>query len=172
MESNTIRIKRLLRILIVTSVFAAFSVFAGRQVFAADERPAVVQNNGIPALVLTIDETEFRNVINSNDHSYSAETGSIKIYVPDGYKSEYTGIELVDSENLSLEYIKGRGHSSWWHEKKPFKIKLKNSKNLFGMGSNKHWVLLANAFDKSLIKNRLIAYMGRESGPVREFLQV
>ena len=112
MESNTIRIKRLLRILIVTSVFAAFSVFAGRQVFAADERPAVVQNNGIPALVLTIDETEFRNVINSNDHSYSAETGSIKIYVPDGYKSEYTGTELVDSENLSLEYIKGRGHSS------------------------------------------------------------
>ena len=32
------------------------------------------------------------------------------------------------------------------------------------MGSNKHWVLLANAFDKSLIKNRLVAYMGRALG--------
>ena len=113
-------IKRILRILIVACVFAAF---AGGQAFAADGWPEGVQDNGIPALVLTIDETEFQNVIESPDHTYSAETGSIIFYMPDGYVSEYTGDELTGSEDLPLEYIKGRGHSSWSNDKKPFKIK-------------------------------------------------
>ena len=144
-------------------VACAFAAFAGGQAFAA-EWPDGVQDNGIPAMVLTIDEKEFENVVESPDHSYSAETGSVKIYVPDGYTSEYTGDELTDSKDLSLEYIRGRGHSSWSRPKKPFKIKLNKGQNLLGMGTNKHWILLANAFDDSLIRNRLVGYMGRELG--------
>ena len=97
MGNKKIGIKRILRILIVACVFAAF---AGGQAFAADGWPEGVQDNGIPALVLTIDETEFQNVIESPDHTYSAETGSIKFYMPDGYVSEYTGDELTGSEDL------------------------------------------------------------------------
>lgn len=160
MKKNTFGIRRILRIMIVACAFAAF---AGGQAFAA-EWPDGVQDNGIPAMVLTIDEKEFENVVESPDHSYSAETGSVKIYVPDGYTSEYTGDELTDSKDLSLEYIRGRGHSSWSRPKKPFKIKLNKGQNLLGMGTNKHWILLANAFDDSLIRNRLVGYMGRELG--------
>ncbi len=161
MKKRVIGVKRILRIMIVVCVFA---VFAGGQVFAADGWPDGVQDNGIPALVLSIDEQEFENVINSYDHSYSAETGSISIYVPDGYKSEYTGNELAGSKDLALEYIRGRGHSSWYDAKKPFKIKLDKGQDMLGMGKNKHWVLLANAYDDSLIKNRLVGYMGRVLG--------
>lgn len=38
--------------------------------------------------------------------------------------------------------IKGRGHSSWKGDKKPYKLKLDSKAPLLGMNSNKHWALL------------------------------
>lgn len=38
--------------------------------------------------------------------------------------------------------IRGRGHSSWKGEKKPYKLKLGSAAPLLGMGRNKHWALL------------------------------
>lgn len=49
--------------------------------------------------------------------------------------------------------IKGRGNSTWGQPKKPYKIKLDKSTDLMGMGKNKHWVLLANYIDRSLLRN-------------------
>ncbi|MBQ1689128.1 MAG: CotH kinase family protein [Lachnospiraceae bacterium] len=43
--------------------------------------------------------------------------------------------------------IKGRGNSSWGYKQKPYKLKLEKKTDLFGMGSNKHWVLLSNYYD-------------------------
>ena len=40
-------------------------------------------------------------------------------------------------------------------DKKPFNISFSKAKDVFGMGKAKKWSLLANAFDKSLIRNRL-----------------
>lgn len=52
--------------------------------------------------------------------------------------------------------IKGRGNATWYDAtKKPYKIKLDKKANLFGLGENKHWVLLANYFDSSLLKDKL-----------------
>lgn len=52
--------------------------------------------------------------------------------------------------------IKGRGNSTWKRfDKKPYKIKLDTKTDLFGMGENKHWVLLANYIDESLMRNAL-----------------
>lgn len=53
--------------------------------------------------------------------------------------------------------IKGRGNSTWGQPKKPYKIKLSDKTDLFGMGKSKHWVLLANYTDRSLMRNT-IAY--------------
>lgn len=54
--------------------------------------------------------------------------------------------------------IHGRGNSTWTsYPKKPYKIKLDNSADLFGMGDSKHWVLLANYADESLMRDK-IAY--------------
>lgn len=54
-----------------------------------------------------------------------------------------------------LTEIKGRGHSTWAQDKKPYKLKLDKKTNLFGMGKNKHWVLLANALDPSHMRNAI-----------------
>lgn len=51
--------------------------------------------------------------------------------------------------------IKGRGNSTWLLPKKPYKIKLDTSTDMFGFGKNKHWVLLANYYDDSLMRNTL-----------------
>ncbi len=52
--------------------------------------------------------------------------------------------------------IKGRGNSTWKRfDKKPYKIKLDTKTDLLGMGENKHWILLANYIDESLMRNAL-----------------
>ena len=54
--------------------------------------------------------------------------------------------------------INVRGNSTAGGEKKPYKIKLNKKTDLFGMGGgekNKHWVLLANYFDESLMRNKV-----------------
>lgn len=52
--------------------------------------------------------------------------------------------------------IKGRGNSTWeYFPKKPYKLKLDKKADLFGLGKNKHWVLLANYIDESGMRNML-----------------
>ncbi len=51
--------------------------------------------------------------------------------------------------------IRGRGNATWGNPKKPYKLKLDSSADLFGMGKSKHWVLLANYTDHSLIRNKI-----------------
>ncbi len=69
------------------------------------------------------------------------------------------GNELYGGDTFlynGLIEIRGRGNSTWKRfDKKPYKIKLDTKTDLFGMGANKHWVLLANYIDESLMRNAL-----------------
>lgn len=72
------------------------------------------------------------------------------------------GSDLYNSENTTLyngkTEIKGRGNTTWEYGlKKPYKLKLDTKTDLFGMGANKHWVLIANYFDRSLMRDK-VAY--------------
>lgn len=74
------------------------------------------------------------------------ETGEMRIYVP-GERSNYTGV---------IEAINGRGNSTWDDfDKKPYNLKLKNEANLLGMGTAQKWILLANAYDPSHMRNKI-----------------
>ncbi|MEO6916346.1 MAG: CotH kinase family protein, partial [Chitinophagaceae bacterium] len=57
--------------------------------------------------------------------------------------------------------IKGRGNSTWFQPKKPYKIKLASKSKLLGMSSDKEWVLLANYLDKSLLRNKVGFELGK-----------
>lgn len=69
----------------------------------------------------------------------------------------------VSLSNTDYEYefsrlegkIKGRGNSTWGAPKKPYKLKFDNKVDLFGNGAAKTWTILANYYDKSLIRNYL-----------------
>jgi len=52
-----------------------------------------------------------------------------------------------------LMKIAGRGNYTWTLDKKPYKLSLDKKKNLCGMGEAKKWALVANHYDRSLLRN-------------------
>ena len=69
-----------------------------------------------------------------------------------------------------------RGNSTSTAQKKAYNIKLSESADLFGMGSASKWALLANAYDKTLLRNKL-AYdfageLGLEGSPKSCFVDL
>lgn len=76
-----------------------------------------------------------------------------------------------------IEDIHCRGNASWMDtDKKSYQIKLTEKKDFFGMGEDKHWILLANAFDNTLLRNTLAFDMAKELGlaftPDSEYVDV
>lgn len=59
--------------------------------------------------------------------------------------------------------IKGRGNTTWFQPKKPYKLKFNEKVSLFGEAKDKEWVLLANYWDPSLIRNDIAMFMGKKS---------
>ncbi len=60
--------------------------------------------------------------------------------------------------------IRGRGNSTWSMPKKPYRLRLDSAAPLLGMPGNRHWVLLANYADKSLLRNHLALGLGWSLG--------
>ena len=132
--------------------------------------------NGIPLVVVNVDECELhideegdaygsiQDMNDSEDHSVRC-TGSVDILIPEGYKGGYGDSVLspdADTGKLQLSYIRGRGNSTWFVSKKPYKIKFKTAQDLFGMGSCKEWALMAAAWDITLMKNRIVSWLGEQ----------
>ena len=160
------KLKKLLAIVIATFIILP-NITVMRNVNAADMDPEyATPKHGIPVMYLNIDESKgtIDAMNNSPDHSANCY-GTVDIKSPAGYKSEYTGAECQDLTGLELEYIRGRGNSTWeWFDKKPYKLKLKKGADLFGMGKNKHWVLLSNAGDETFLRNRISYWLADSIG--------
>lgn len=60
--------------------------------------------------------------------------------------------------------IRGRGNSTWDWDKKPYRLKLSSSTEILGMPASKHWVLLANHADKTLMRNDIAFLFSRLTG--------
>ena len=136
--------------------------------------------NGIPTVTIFVDETsddidEANN--NDPDHSYGTFgelldswkhsvccIGSVSITVPDGYASEYGSSDAPEGV-LPLEFMRGRGNSTWGDAyKKAFKLKFQDKQGFLGMAEAKEWALMASAFDETLLDNRLASWMGHQMG--------
>lgn len=133
-----------------------------------DDIMNILQDNNIPTVYLSIDESAegygtIQEMNESPDHTVKC-TGTMRIDVPEGYTGDYSDIVLEDTDELQLDYIRGRGNITWIADKKPYKIKLDKKAGLLGMGKNKHWALLANRYDSSMIRNRLVSYIGERLG--------
>lgn len=64
---------------------------------------------------------------------------------------------------FSSAEIRGRGNSTWLEAKKPYAIKLNKKAEVLGMPKHKRWVLLANYFDKTCIRNSVAFEIARRS---------
>ena len=50
--------------------------------------------------------------------------------------------------------LRGRGNSSWTFRKKSYRLKLKKKASLYGMPKSKHWLLIANCYDETEMRNK------------------
>lgn len=57
-----------------------------------------------------------------------------------------------------------RGNSTADTGKKPYKLKLDSKTDILGMGKNKHWVLLSNPYDFSLLRNKIFYDLSAQMG--------
>ena len=62
----------------------------------------------------------------------------------------------------ALLKARGRGNSTWNFAKKPYSFTLDKKADLCGMGSSKKWALLANHFDRSLLRTGVAMDIGRD----------
>lgn len=87
---------------------------------------------------------------------------SKEIYIPG---TEYFSLNLDMTYDFIGEVkIKGRGNSTWGAPKKPYKIKFEEKQSLYGEPKDKEWILLANYYDKSMIRNDLAFWMADKFG--------
>ena len=87
-------------------------------------------------------------------------------------RSEYVNAKIsIEGTKRKFELeetavrVRGRGNSTWLHfEKKPYRLHFPKKTELFGMGEAKDWVLLANSFDETMMRNYLAFSLAEELG--------
>jgi hypothetical protein len=75
---------------------------------------------------------------------------------------------LLDADSVLLKEgtldIRGRGNSTWEMPKKPYRLRLSAATDVLGMPASRHWALLANYADKTLLRTDLVFDLGRRMG--------
>lgn len=109
-----------------------------------ESEPLVVTTKkiNIPAVNLKIDD-------------FLAETGNFSKFKDKKKLNATLDVFNCEEKIKSAELtIKGRGNSSWKNApKKSYTIKFKEKQNFLGLGEDKSFALIANYFDKTLLRN-------------------
>lgn len=109
----------------------------------------IKQTAGVASMFISSDDpvNYGRGYIESSGDHTAVATGSMKLV-------DASGVSVYDG---ALSQIKGRGNSTWRMDKKPYQIKLDKKADLLETGDkankNKTWVLLANAYDGTSMRN-------------------
>lgn len=112
-------------------------------IFEDDSEIIVMRSSNVASVFVTI----------KNDILYSVDEN--KEYLAPAYATIINANGDIEYAK-DLEYIKVRGNGTYNTQKKPYEIKLMYANGLLGMDTAKEWILLANAYDSSLLKNSLV----------------
>jgi len=98
---------------------------------------------------------------------------SREVYVPATYRITDVAGTVMSEGALD---IRGRGNTTWGMPKKPYRLRLAAGTALMGMPASRHWVLLANYSDKTLVRNdvtfELSRLVGMEWTPRAQFVEL
>lgn len=113
---------------------------------------------------------------------------TIRINTLDGWpvtsKSTYKlcTLSYTDENSVTTVYdsvqIRGRGNSTWNLAKKPYRIKFKSKEKFLGKGyaKAKSWTLIANAGDKTMMRDAVASalgeFMGMDFNPAYKFVDL
>lgn len=136
----------------------SFRAVAGVREAACDVEFVVTSRIDAMYLVSEDPENQGRTWVESSLDKSNKAKGSMVL-------TDASGAVVYDG---GLSQIKGRGNSTWAGEKKPYQIKLDKKTDLLQTGDKanacKTWVLLANCFDPTMLRNALALDMGALTG--------
>ncbi len=112
----------------------------------------VQTSQDLPTLNISTFESIYDTIYKDKDAKISGE-------------AKITGAENT-AHNLKKSNIelKTRGNTTWGVDKRSFQIKFDSKVDLFEMGKAKKWILLANYFDGTFVRNKVIFDLGKEIG--------
>ncbi|MBQ3783596.1 MAG: CotH kinase family protein [Lachnospiraceae bacterium] len=94
--------------------------------------------------------------INSDESKKTTDSGDV-VYVSKKGKVGYVGLEKIGA----------RGNSTWNAgkviSKYPYSLKFTDKVDLFGMSGSKKWNMVANAMDRTLVRNKYIYDLARDT---------
>jgi hypothetical protein len=129
-----------------------FVIFAGL-LFLSIFPCSVYADNGLPRMEIKLRDTTLEG-LNSGEKKIEYAGNTIAIYDAGG--------SLINlQENVRIQ---GRGNTTWDKKKKPYQIRLTDKQNLFGLGATKRWVLLANYYDSTHLRNTFALSLARKMG--------
>ena len=109
------------------------------------------QSSNVAALFINTESGNMDAIHADKEHKEDVEA---ILYTADG-EVDFTSTDCT---------LKGRGNTTWdFFEKKPYQLKLDEKADLLGMGEGKKWILLANAFDETHMRNKLVYDLAREN---------
>lgn len=146
---------------------------------APDKDIKTVTDFSCPVVYDVIDE-ETDEILDTYEVYISSYTGLPVLWVEtEGRKNitskdEYINASCKLEENLGTNAsgkvleapgkIKGRGNSSWsYTDKKSYTLKFDKKVSIFDEPKDKSYVLIANSFDKTMLRNYIAYYMGKLS---------
>ncbi len=112
---------------------------------------SIMQSRNLPAIFISTANKTMQYIHSEKDNT---EPGSLVCIRADG------NIDCMGT----LDKIKMHGNTSLMCLKKTYQINFEKEANLLGMGSAKHWILQANAYDKSYLRNKLAYDLARQLG--------
>ena len=127
----------------------------------ATPMPTLLPEEEVTARISAVNKTPVSDLTPENIREFSVLPVlelNVEKSIGDVYEIGTMVISDASPEDLVYEgglEIKLRGNSTRYLNKRPYKIKLETKSDLFGMGANKHWVLLANDIDHTLIRNKI-----------------
>lgn len=132
--------------LVLIGVVVGFLVWWNMEGSMTDLERRGLPNRGIPVMEISLADGLELSEIDEGSKEIKYEGNEVTVYEDGGVK-KYDNVEM-----------KGRGNTTWGMPKKPYQIKFNKRVDLFGLGKAKKWVLLANFFDASYVRND-IAFM-------------
>ena len=109
------------------------------------------QSANVPALFI---DTASGSMDYIHKEKGNAESGKLRLYRQDG---------TLDCD-AQISAINGRGNSTWTAHKKPYSLELAQKEDILDMGEAKKWILLANAFDKTHMGNKMCYDLAAKAG--------
>lgn len=108
-----------------------------------------VRSGNLPTLFIDTETGKADYIHADKDNK---EAGKLRLYHPDGTLANQRDIESISC----------RGNATFVDEKKPYGFTLTAEENLLEMGSAQRWILIANAYDHSNVKNKMVMDFARE----------